>query len=61
MEKENNEEENSKIMRVHPFFYDRIENFIKDFKKIKDIKISTTTATRILNEKIKKQGGLIIE
>jgi len=56
-DKENKEEEKN-IMRVHQNFYNRIINFIDKFEEKHGIKISTYQATKILDDKIERQGGL---
>jgi hypothetical protein len=48
-------------MRVHKNFYDRVTEFIKEFKKIHGISISTTSATKIIDDKINQIGGLIVD
>jgi hypothetical protein len=49
---------NSEMLRVHKRFKDRVEKFINDFLKEKGIQLSTTQATKIIDDKIQKQGGL---
>jgi hypothetical protein len=51
----------SSSIRIHNDFKKTIDNFIKDFEKINGIKLSYCDASIIINEKIKKAGGLIIE
>jgi hypothetical protein len=49
----------SKMLRVHKNFKERVERFIEDFEKVNGIKISTTLATKIIDDKIENLGGLI--
>lgn len=53
-------EKESEIMRVNCKFKKRILKFIEDFQKKNGVKISETQATKILDAKIEKQGGLIV-
>jgi len=46
------------IMRVHISFKKRVDKFIKVFKEKNNLEISTTDATRLINEKIDDVGGL---
>jgi len=59
MTKENNR--NSAPMRVHINLKKRIGKFIQDFEKEFGINISETQATKILDDKIGKTGGLIVK
>jgi len=45
-------------MSVHENFRKRVEDFIKEFRERVGIKISTTEATKLIDEKIKGKGGL---
>lgn len=54
-----NNKEDSKMMRVHKNFYERVIKFITDFEENVGVSISTTNATKIIDEKIESKGGLI--
>jgi len=60
MEEENNKKQEPPV-RVAPEFKARIEKFIKEYGEKKGLKISFVQATQILENKIRKQGGLFIE
>jgi len=55
MEKEKLE---SAMLRVYITFKKRVEKFIEDFEREKGVSISTTQATKIIDDKIDRQGGL---
>jgi len=48
------------MLRVHVNFKRRLERFIKEFERMHGIKLSTTKATKILDDKIEKSGGLVV-
>ena len=47
-------------IKVDINFKNRIRKFIEDYHKKYHIYIDCVEATRILNEKIEKQGGLVV-
>lgn len=51
---------NSIMLRVHVNFKKRVINFIKEYERINRIKISSTNATKLIDEKIENAGGLVI-
>jgi hypothetical protein len=53
-------ENNSATLRVHNNFKKRVMNFIKEYEKINNIKISTTNATKLIDDKIENAGGLVL-
>jgi len=50
----------SEMIRVHISFKKRINRFILEFEKKHRIKLSTTSATKLINEKIEEAGGLVV-
>lgn len=48
----------SDMMRVHLHFKERVLKFIDEFYNQNGVLISTTQATKIIDEKIERQGGL---
>lgn len=53
------EKNNSEVLRVHKNFKKRVDKFIEDHFKIRGIVISTTQATKIIDDKIQSKGGLV--
>lgn len=45
-------------MNVDSTFKKRVDKFIKDFEEEKGVKLSYTQATKIIDTKIEKIGGL---
>ena len=52
--------EKSSNVRIHENLKNRIKNFQKDFKNINGFNVSTTIATKIIDEKIEKFGGILV-
>lgn len=50
----------SENFRCHKDFIKRVEKFIEDYEKEIGVKISTTQATKIIDIKIEKKGGLVV-
>lgn len=48
-----------KVIRVHPNFLKRIDDFIGKFDEKHGITLSYSQATKIIDDKIGKQGGLV--
>jgi len=46
-------------LRVHINFAERVKRFQADFLEKNGIEITTTQATKIINDKITKKGGLV--
>jgi len=57
MEKNNG---NSSAMRVHINFKKRVEKFIEEFLAEKGVEITPVQATKIIDDKIKQKGGLVV-
>jgi len=53
-------ESDSNILRVHIKFKKRIELFMIRYEREKGIPISSTQATKLVDDKIEKLGGLKI-
>jgi hypothetical protein len=47
-------------IKVDGEFYEMIEKFINDFDKKLGVEISITKASKIISDKIKNAGGLVI-
>jgi hypothetical protein len=54
-------ENDSITMRVHNDFHKLVMGFTQDYYERNNIRISTLEATKIINDKILLQGGLIAE
>ena len=50
----------SEMIRVHINFKKRINRFVNEFRKKHGIELSTTSATKLIDEKIELAGGLVV-
>lgn len=48
-------------MMIDKGFYNTVQKFIQDYEKHHGFKISCSTATKIINDKIINQGGLKVD
>jgi hypothetical protein len=52
--------DNSLTIRIHINLKDTIDKFIEEFEKAYGIKISLPQATKIIDDKLKDAGGLVV-
>ena len=61
MEEKKKKKDDGSYVRIDPRFKERIETFIKEYEEKKGLKISVLQATHLLEKKISRLGGLIVE
>ncbi|MBD3252880.1 hypothetical protein GF386_04060 [Candidatus Pacearchaeota archaeon] len=50
----------SNIMRIHISLINRINDFIERFEKKHGVSLTSTQATKIIDDKIEKIGGILV-